>query len=232
VTQNATETATGSRSARTIAAALGGTLVAIGVRRRSLVGTAMALAGGWLLYRTFGRDGRPSRSDEESETQTPTRVGRTVTVGGSADELYEFWRDPQNLTRVVGSFADVTSAGEDRHRWTVAAPLGRTLDWETEILDDRPGELLRWPSAESAPVFAEWSVRFRPAPADRGTEVTLELRLDPPGGPAGSAAMNLLGIVPETLASEALHRFKSLAETGEIATLERNPSGRGQGDLA
>jgi hypothetical protein len=43
--------------------------------------------------------------------------------------------------------------------------------------------------------------------------------------------MTLLGVVPETLASRALDRLKSLAETGEIPTLDRNPSGRGRGDL-
>jgi hypothetical protein len=42
--------------------------------------------------------------------------------------------------------------------------------------------------------------------------------------------MKRLGFVPRTITGEALDRFKSLAETGEIPTLERNSSARGSGD--
>jgi hypothetical protein len=42
--------------------------------------------------------------------------------------------------------------------------------------------------------------------------------------------MEPLGTVPATLAEKALDRFKSLAETGEVLTVERNSSARGSGD--
>ena len=206
----------------------------------------LALAGGWLLYREF-RDGRDDSrgsddgnatggtelTDAESEAATQTdatAVERSVTVLQPAGDLYDYWRDPDHLNRIMGPFVEVTAAGEDRYWWSVATPLGRRIQWETELVEDRPGELLRWRSDEDATVPNEGSVHFRSAPGDRGTEVTLRLRVDPPGGRVGRTAMGLLGIVPETLASKALYRFKSLAETGEIPTLERNPSGRGQGD--
>ncbi|MFC4448254.1 SRPBCC family protein [Halorussus aquaticus] len=221
--------------------ALGGTLVTVGLRRRSLGGAALALAGGWLLYRGVGGRARPSESkgatprseDRATETGTTseaTAVERSVTVRESPEDLYRFWRDSDLLTRIVGGFAEVSPAGEDRHRWVVSTPFGGSIEWETEVVEDRPGEFLRWKSTEGAPVPNEGSVRFRPAPADRGTEVTLTLRFDPPGGRVGRSAMNLLGVVPEALASKMLSRFKSLAETGEIPTLERNPSARGSGD--
>ena len=229
------------RGERAAAAALGGTLLVSGLRRRSLGGTALALAGGWLLYRGVRGRSRSTRGDgdaaaEYRETRVgtssgPTEVERSVTVGKDADDLYGFWRDPEQLSRILGGFAEVTSAGERRQRWTVPTPLGRSLEWETELLEDRSGEVLRWRSTGGATVPNEWSVRFRPAPADRGTEVTLGLRFDPPGGRIGRSAMELLGVVPETLARKTLYRFKSLAETGEIPTLERNPSARGSGDL-
>ncbi|NEU56381.1 SRPBCC family protein [Halorussus sp. MSC15.2] len=241
MTQNATGGRNASRVRRMAVTALGGTLVTVGLRRRSLGGTALALTGGWLLYRGVGGRTRPSESggatpgseDSGVEAETDsgaTAVERSATVRESPDELYRFWRDSDLLTRIVGGFAEVTLAGEDRHRWVVSAPFGRSIEWETEMVEDRPGEFLRWESTEGAPIPNEGSVRFRPAPADRGTEVTLTLRFDPPGGRAGRSAMNLLGVVPETLASKMLYRFKSLAETGEIPTLDRNPSGRGSGD--
>lgn len=243
MTQNTTTTSNGSRLMRVISATLGGTLLTVGLRRRSLGGAVLALAGGWLLYRGVSRGDRQSEqhhsapldlpaSDESQGAQTPSgaTVQRSVTVGKSADELAHYWRDPELLTEIVGTFAEVTSADEEHLRWTVTAPLGRSIEWETELVEERPGELLHWKSSEDAMVSNEWLVRFQPAPADRGTEVTLELRFDPPGGTVGQTAIELLGVVPETLAEKALDRFKSFAETGEVPTLERNPSARGSGD--
>ena len=251
VTQNVTgetETASGENEVdggRTLAlAALGATVVALGLKRRSLVGTAMVLAGGWLLYRTLGnrdrRSGGPravaeavDRGAELAESAAPTEVERTVTVGGSAADLSAYWRDPELLTQIVGGAVDVTSAGEGRTHWTAATPLGLNLEWDAELVEDSPGEVLRWESTAGLALFEEGSVRFRPAPADRGTEVTLALRFDPPGGALGRGALELLraSSALDAMANKALYRFKSLAETGEIPTLEGNPSGRGRGDV-
>lgn len=247
--RDANEERDDGRVGRAVFAALGSALVFAGLRRRSLRGAAMALAGGWLLYRGLGRrdssrsgnggtqtEWRSAELEEREPTETgstagPTEVERSVTVDGSAEDLYHYWRDPEQLNRILGDFGEVSAAGEDRLRWSVDAPLGRSLAWETDVLEDRPGEFLRWKSNEDATLPNEWSVRFRPAPADRGTEVTLGLRVEPPGGRVGRTAMELLGVVPEALANETLSRFKSLAETGEIPTLEGNPSARGSGDI-
>ncbi|WP_226041762.1 SRPBCC family protein [Natrinema sp. DC36] len=230
------------RGERLAATAFGGALVVAGLRRRSLVGGAMALGGGWLVARGLSGASRPLRTlgsvaTEELDGPTlggavgPMTVDRTITVGVPADELTAYWRDPEQLTRIMGPVAEVTEAGEDRHHWEVHPPRGPSLTWETEIVDDRPGELLRWESLEGATIPADGEVRFRPAPGDRGTQVTLQLQFDPPGGKLGAAVVQRLGIVPKTIAQTALRRFKSLAETGEIPTLEANPSARGSGDL-
>jgi hypothetical protein len=42
--------------------------------------------------------------------------------------------------------------------------------------------------------------------------------------------MKLTNVVPKMAVGNALRRFKSLVETGEIPTLDRNPSARGSGD--
>lgn len=233
---------TSSRGKRLATAAAGSVLLTVGLRRRSLSGTLLALGGGWLVARGISGSGRPVRAlgsmlsekrarDETGVPADAPAVKRSITVGAPADELSEYWRDPEQLTRLVGSVADVTDAGEDRHRWEVQPPRGPNVAWETEIVEDRPGELLRWESVEGATIATEGTVRFRPAAGDRGTEVTLELDFDPPGGEIGNAVVQRLGIVPEAIAGNALDRFKSLVETGEIPTLERNPSARGSGDL-
>lgn len=226
---------------RGASAVLGGALLARGLRRRSLRGAATALAGGWLLSRALGGNARieqalrsrtpAGESGDRTEAADYEEVSRSVTVGKPAEELYEVWRDPDQFSQIMGGFAEITPTDEDRLRWTVHGPRGRDLSWETRIAEEEPGELLRWETPADATVPNEWSVRFRPASGDRGTLVTLSISFDPPGGALGDAALKRLDVAPATLAREALGRFKSLAESGEIPTLEGNPSARGEGDL-
>lgn len=230
------------RVKRAIPAVVGGALLVRGLRRRSLRGAATALVGGWLLARALGGNTRVERTlrslteidrgkADRTEAADATAVSRSITVGRPADELYEAWRDSEQFSQVMGHFAEVTSPDEDRYRWTVHGPRGRDVSWETRIVEAEPGEFLRWETPAGATVPNEGSVRFRPAPGDRGTEGTLSLDFDPPGGAVGNAALERLDIVPKTLTGTALDRFKSLVETGEIPTLEGNPSARGEGDL-
>ncbi|WP_161972897.1 SRPBCC family protein [Halostella pelagica] len=223
------------------AAAIGGALVAAGIKRRSLGGAVLAAVGGWLAYRGVRGKRSTARGADASgavlgrdETGAPpeaTEVERSVTIGRPAEELYEMWRDPEQLPRIMAHFADVTPTGENRQHWEVRGPLGRVIAWDARVVTDRPGELVEWESLEGTTLPNEGSVRFGPAPDNRGTEVTVRFRFDPPGGSVSNAVMDAFDIVPGTIAEKSLDRFQSLAETGEIPTLEQNPSGRGKGDM-
>jgi uncharacterized membrane protein len=107
-------------------------------------------------------------------------------------------------------------------------PLGRTLGWEERIVGERPGEFVRWESAAGAAVPNDGEVTFGPSlsPLEKGTVVTLRWRFRPPGGAAGAGLAKLLGIVPDQLAGKSLKYFRSLAETGEIPTTDRQPAAR------
>ncbi|SFC62607.1 Uncharacterized membrane protein [Halobiforma haloterrestris] len=228
---------------RVASAAVGGTLVVRGLRDRSLSGAATAAVGGALvargltghsrLYRLLDADaGSMEAIPIVDEGQAPT-VERSIIVGRPAEELAEYWRDPGHLDRIAGRFADVSGdpAAEERHHWRADAPLGRSLEWEALLVEDEPGDRLRWQSLEGAPIGYECTISFEPAPGDRGTLVDLEVEYDPPGGALGDAVLSRFGTPVELVAGESLRRFKSLAETGEIPSTEANPSGRGRGDL-
>lgn len=218
---------------------LGAGLLLRGLRRRSVRGVVMALVGAGLIAKTLrdvtGSDRsdntRPPAQGAKSEDSTAMAVSRSMTIGEPADQLYEAWRDPQIFSHVMGDFAEVTSTDGDRYHWTVHGPAGINSSWETQIVEDEPGEVIRWESRPDATVPNSGSVGFRPAAGDRGTIVTLSLEFDPPGGTVGTTVLKQLDIVPETLAGHTLGRFKSLVESGEIPSLAGNPSGRGTGDL-
>ncbi|SFS99007.1 SRPBCC family protein [Halostagnicola kamekurae] len=209
---------------------LGAVLVGIGLKRRSIVGTVLAAVGGWILY------GGIRRRYAGAATPSNTRAGalvveRSVTIDRPADELSDSLTDIDTVSRVLGPATGVTEHRPGQWSWAIPTPLGRTAIWETEITEDEPGEEVRWESLEDELIHADGTVQLRQAPADRGTEVTLRLALSPPGGALGAAVAKRASAVPERFVNTALHRFKSLVETGEIPTLEANPSARGSGDL-
>lgn len=219
--------------------ALGGALLVRGLRRRSLRGFATAAIGGWLVARTLGGSGRTREAlqsrlwsgDESGQTPERAAFTRSITIGRPAEELYEVWRDPDLFSSIMGHFAEVTAVGGDTYRWRAEGPRDWDVSWETRIVQEEPGEFIRWETPGDAMVPNEGAVHFEDAPGDRGTKVTLSINFDPPGGSVGTAALERLDVLPETVVGEALSRFKSLAESGEIPTLEQNPSTRGKGDL-
>ena len=160
-----------------------------------------------------------------------TTITRSITVGRPAEELYETWLDPDQVSRIVGRFVEVSPTEGGGYRWTVDGPVGSDFGWETRLVEERPGELLRWETTSDATLAGEGSIRFRPASGDRGTVVTLSVDIDPPGGRISEAALGRLGPVPGSLVGTALGRFKSLTESGQIPTLGGNPSARGKGGL-
>lgn len=226
---------------RAAAGVLGAILLVRGFRRRGLRGTVTALAGAWLVARALGHTPGEWTVGAVSETlagvagrpseRPSTTVSRSIVVDAPADDLGETWRDPDQLAQIVGHAAEVTATDDDIRRFTVEAPGGRTLSWDARIVEAEPGEYLRWETPGDAAISHEGELRFSTAPAGRGTEVELTIDVRPPGGAAGAAAIDRLAAVPESAVGTALDRFKSLAETGEVPTLEGNPSARGRGDL-
>jgi uncharacterized membrane protein len=210
--------------------------VTLGLGRRSLGGTALALAGGGLLYRSLRGQEQPLPAPGRAllrRYRTRVQAGlkgaqRSVTIQKPANEIHRAWRAEGSLPQVMGHFAEVTELSPDRHRWKVRGPPGTSLEWESHIVEEHSGELLRWEAVEGAVLPNEGLLRFLPAPVDRGTVMTLKLRFDPPAGPAGDAMMRLMGDV-SALALKALRRFKSLAEAGEIPATHFTPAARDDG---
>lgn len=154
-------------------------------------------------------------------------VERSITIQRPAEELYQAWRDPATVPRIMGFLADIRPTGDGRSKWRVKGPLGQSYSWGMQITEERPGELIRATAHEGDALVTESEIRFRPAPGDRGTIATLRVRFDPPGGMLGDVAARFFhGIVPKELASKALRYFHSLVLTGEIPTTDRQPAAR------
>jgi uncharacterized membrane protein len=147
-------------------------------------------------------------------------LAETVTINRPAQELYEFWRDPANLVQVMDNIQAIEVIDDARSRWTVKAPAGREVSWESVITQDVPGREITWQSAPGADVANSGRIEFRDAGA-RGTVVRATIAYDPPGGAIGQLIAKLFQREPRIQARRDLRRFKQLMETGEIATGSR-----------
>jgi uncharacterized membrane protein len=145
-------------------------------------------------------------------------VGRSVTIDRPRQELYEFWRNFEQLPRFMENIKDVRVIDAVRSHWVVDAPAGKTVEWDSTITADEPGRLIAWRSEKGASVRNSGRVEFRDSPDGRGTVVTVTLAYDPPGGSVGKLIATLFQKEPKVQARQDLRRFKQLMETGEIST--------------
>lgn len=149
-------------------------------------------------------------------------VGRSVTIAKPRQELFAYWRDFENLASFMENIVSVKPSGENgRAIWTIRAPAGRTVEVETEIVREEPGELIAWRSVEGSQIDTEGRVTFKDAPGERGTRVAVRVAYKPPAGELGRIVAKLFQREPEVQARHDLKRFKMLMEAGEIATSAR-----------
>jgi uncharacterized membrane protein len=107
-----------------------------------------------------------------------------------------------------------------RSHWRVKGPLGRTFEWDAEVIADHPNEMIGWRSLEGSQVDHAGSVRFEPAGSDQ-TEVIVSLQYNPPAGVAGAVIGSLLGANPSRHIRQELRRFKQLTEAADVPVLQR-----------
>ena len=210
----------------------GMTLLAYTLSRRPELGMPIALNAGYLLYR--GATGHCvfyqmlGINRAELEGHEGILIERAVTVNRPRAELYHVWRDFQNLPRFMQHLESVRVDDRDsgRSHWVAKGPLGKTIEWDSEVIEERENELLVWKSLPGSLVESMGRVEFVDAPAGRGTIVYVAMQYNPPAGSLGAAFAKLFGEEPGTQIKEDLRHFKQIMETGEIPTVEGQPSGR------
>ena len=200
----------------------GGAMVLLGLRQRSLRGALTAIAGGTLAYQAAKS---PGGITEALGMNKAIKVEKTVTINKPKEELYRFWRKFENLPHFMKHLKSVTVLSDKRSHWVANAPMGASVEWDADIIEDRENEFISWASVEGADVDNSGFVRFKPAPGDRGTEVKVVIEYAPPGGVVASALAKLFGEEPEQQIGDELRRFKMLMEAGDIATTEGQSRG-------
>ncbi len=193
----------------------GGALALLGLFRRSRSGVAIAAAGGLLSY-----------AGAKVGTRQRELIARSsILLNCTPEEAYQFWSKFENLPLFMRHLESVTLMGETRSRWIAIGPLGKRVSWDAEIAFDRKDDVIAWRSLPDSEIYVDGIVKFRNAPANRGTIITVVVVYQPPAGAIGNALSKLLGKDPSFMMRQDLRRLKTLIETGEIPTVEGQSHG-------
>jgi uncharacterized membrane protein len=235
-----------SDSERAVSAAVGGLFIASGMKKRGFGGLALAIIGAELMRRGatghcmlydaigFTSDGRSNgngapREDVRSAAATVNarkaiKVERSITIRKPAQELYDFWRNFSNLPKVLDHLESVEDRGGERSHWVARGLAGTRVEWDSEIVNDIPGELIAWKTVGEPDVSHAGSIHFRASGPD--TEVKFVMDYEPPAGRLVAVAAKIMGESPDQKIRSDLERLKMLFETGEVATTVGQTSGR------
>ena len=207
----------------------GGLILLAALRRPSIGALPVAMGGGYLLYRGLARKDPvyEALNIRRSEESGNLLVRRSATINRPRAEVYAFWRNFENLPRFMQHLQAVTVKPDGRRsHWVTRAPLGRTVEWDAEIVEEQTDELLAWRSLPGADIENEGRVSFRDALDGSGTIVDVELEYRPPLGAPSIVVARLFGEQPWQQVRDDLRRFKQIMEAGETATIYGQTSGR------
>jgi uncharacterized membrane protein len=202
----------------------GGALLIFGISRRSWFREALALLGADLL--SYGATGHhlyqalgvtSGHAGKREGTRIPHQLGvqvqRSIHVNAPPRKAYDFVRDLENLPRFMEHVKNVSKTDDKRSHWVVKAPAGAQVEWDAEIINDLPGELIAWRSINNPDIDSAGSVHFERTTGDGGTVIRVSMQYLPPAGILGATVAKLFGEEPEQQLKDDLGRLKLALES-------------------
>lgn len=198
-------------------------------KKNEPLGIAIATLGSSLLIRgTTGYCPLNQVLHRDTTTQvTPVEITETFTIYKYRHDVYNFWRQLENLPQFMKHLSTVRQLDNRRSHWEATIPGGLgTVEWEAEIVNEQPNAALAWRSLPGSEIENHGEVTFSEAPGGKGTEVQATIYYRAPAGAIGKGVAKLLNPALAQMVREDLRRFKQLMESGEIPTIQGQPSGR------
>lgn len=216
-------------AARLLTGGAGTALAIYGLWKGGIAGAVAGVAGAGLLTRSLtNMDFRDLVSTQAGGRRMD--IQKTIHIAAPVEAVYEFWSNYENFPRFMPHLKEVRETGPGRSHWVASGPPGIAREWDAEITELAPKELIVWRTAAGSPIEMEGRVRFEPD-GDNGTRLSIQVSYQPVGGGAGYLLARLFGTDPKHAMNDDLVRLKSLLEVGktrnhgEVITRGNLPSG-------
>ena len=138
------------------------------------------------------------------------RIERMIEIDAPTERVFELFSDFESWPRWMRHIKYAQRTGRRYMRWAADAPLGTTVEWESEITVFQPDQRIAWRSVRGD-IETDGEVIFQET-GRRATLLRIVLGYSPPGGRLGDAVARLFGTNPEQKLEEDLERFKRIAE--------------------
>lgn len=130
---------------------------------------------------------------------------RTLTVSRPLPEVFQFCRNFDNLFNFAAELDNAAELDVEKIRRQAKAHPDPDGKRDVQVTNEIENELISW-RCQNSDFDCAGSLRFKPAPAGRGTEMILTFAYNPPAGNLGDYD----DIV------DSFHHFKAYLETGEV----------------
>lgn len=195
---------------RMLAGLAGAGLLANGLIKRRVLGTAKALGGAALLTRAVVNE--PARSLVGADGRRAIDVMKSIRVQAPVEDVYTLWRDYERFPDFMSHVREVRELGGGRSHWVVDGPAGTRIAWDAEMRDV-PNEMIAWRTVDGSPVDHAGTVRFTPE-EDGSTTVHVRMTYTPVAGAVGHTIATMLNRDPKHQMDDHLMRFKAMFEQG------------------
>ena len=202
-----------SPTARALMGGAGIALVGSAVGRPGVLRGLLGLAGIGML----------ARAATNLETKRLAGIGGgraidahdTIEIDAPVEKVFEYWQRYENFPHFMSNARSVRDLGGGRSHWTVAGPAGVPIEWDAEVTQLVPNEVLAWKTIPGSRVQHAGIVRFQRSGEGR-TTLSIRISYNPPAGALGHAVAALFGVDPERGLQKSLLHLKTLLETGRL----------------
>ncbi len=147
------------------------------------------------------------------DARKAVKLEESITISRTRTELYEIWHNFDQLAGYLDDLESVVPIGGGRSHWIVVIPGGRRVEWDAELVNDLPNDLIAWKTVGAPDVSHAGSVHFRDAP--NGAEMRVVIDYEPPGHTLThllSAFTHIFGRSPQAKLRLEMERFKARVE--------------------
>lgn len=194
------------RPSALVGLALGGALVAYGMRRRSVLGLAAGVVGAGVLAATLAPRLAPHVAIGLAGPRS-IDVDIDVVVNRPRAAVFNFFRNFENLPLLGGILHSVDDYDDGRSRWRIMSG-GTLVEWDVLVAKYLPPRVIGWESVPGAPVESSGTVRFD-AIDESTTRVCVSVHYIPRSDVAARAFAPLRARRPERRVRAAFGRVES-----------------------
>jgi len=199
-----------SPAKRLLAGTAGAAAAVYGWRRKDGPGSLLALLGGALVAGSVSRKNVHSML-ALTDDSPGFELDKTIKVNAPISDIYQFWTNPENYSKVFSHIAAIERVGENLYRWTINGPAGVPIHWEGMITRAVPNTSVEWKSLPGSTVGNFGIARFDPN-YDASTRVRIRMFYRPPAGILGRFVAEMFGSAPARVLDQDLRRMKFLFE--------------------